>query len=401
MKIAVFASFRAELDGDGQYWTSSSVGYDFWTRYLAVFDEVELVIRVKDDLSPSEKRKKVSGPGVRVVPLPDYHGAMSWFPKLRTLRGAISDSLEPARAVSFRLPCDAAFIAGRQMRQQGRPYGVEVVGDPYDVLAPNAVRHPLRPILRRIYTRQQQGCVKGAVGAAYVTESHLQARYPAPAAAMRTHFSSVELNDQWFAGNYRKNAISEQQGAQLIFVGSLDQPYKALDVLLDALAMNRSVGLEVKLTVVGDGMLRGALEDRARRLGLSPRVQFCGQVHGDERVRQLLQKADLFVLPSRTEGLPRAVIEAMAQGLPCIGTTVGGIPELLPAEDLVPPNDAEALASKIAEVLGNPKRMSVMSARNLRVAADYRNDVLRERRIAFYQYVREQTEEWLYSKGRA
>src|SRR5690606_2722669 len=116
------------------------------------------------------------------------------------------------------------------------------------------------------------------------------------------------------------------------------------------------------------------------------------QLSSGQAVRDELDQADLFVLASRTEGLPRAVIEAMARGLPCIGTSVGGIPELLPTEDLVPPGDADTLARKISEVSRSPERMAAMSRRNLKKAADYRDDVLRQRRNAFYEIVKERTE---------
>jgi glycosyltransferase involved in cell wall biosynthesis len=89
------------------------------------------------------------------------------------------------------------------------------------------------------------------------------------------------------------------------------------------------------------------------------------------------------------------MVEAMARALPCIGSTVGGIPELLPAEDIVPPGDVVALATKIREVVTNPERMARMSARNLEKAHNYQDNVLREKRNAFYRYVRERTEKWL------
>jgi glycosyltransferase involved in cell wall biosynthesis len=89
------------------------------------------------------------------------------------------------------------------------------------------------------------------------------------------------------------------------------------------------------------------------------------------------------------------MIEAMARALPCVGSTVGGIPELLPREDMVPPGDADALARKIIEIVSDPQRMQRMSARNLARAGDFQEEVLRERRLEFYRYVREQTEEWL------
>jgi glycosyltransferase involved in cell wall biosynthesis len=93
------------------------------------------------------------------------------------------------------------------------------------------------------------------------------------------------------------------------------------------------------------------------------------------------------------------MIEAMARSLPCIGSTVGGIPELLPSEDLVPPGDVVALASKIREVVTDSERMARMSARNLETAKEYRDEVLRERRNEFYRYVREMTEAWFKQKN--
>jgi glycosyltransferase involved in cell wall biosynthesis len=131
------------------------------------------------------------------------------------------------------------------------------------------------------------------------------------------------------------------------------------------------------------------------------RTLFLGELPAGEAVRAELDRADLFVLPSRTEGLPRAMLEAMARALPCLGSTVGGIPELLPPEDMVSPGDVTALARKIREVLADPPRMSRMSARNLEKAQAYREEILQERRVAFYQHVKEKTEAWLATSGSA
>ncbi len=151
--------------------------------------------------------------------------------------------------------------------------------------------------------------------------------------------------------------------------------------------------------MVGDGAYREYLENLANKLGIKAKVKFLGQLP-HEVVLQQLKEADLFVLPSRQEGLPRAMIEAMACGLPCIGSTVGGIPELLPSEDLVPPGDIGALARKIEEVVRNPARMCQMAERNLHTAQDYRPEVLQVRREQFYKKVRELTEKQYTEKDR-
>jgi glycosyltransferase involved in cell wall biosynthesis len=82
------------------------------------------------------------------------------------------------------------------------------------------------------------------------------------------------------------------------------------------------------------------------------------------------------------------MIEAMARGLPCIGSDTAGIPELLPPEDRVPPGDVDALARKIVALLDDPKRMRQASRRNLEVSQDYARRTLAPRREAFYAELR-------------
>ncbi|MBK8791099.1 MAG: glycosyltransferase family 4 protein [Holophagaceae bacterium] len=132
----------------------------------------------------------------------------------------------------------------------------------------------------------------------------------------------------------------------MIFIGSLAQFCKGLDTLMRALKSCLQSGASLQLEVLGYGPLRGHFEGMARA-------------------------ADLFVIPSYAEGLPRVLIEAMAAGLPCIGSNVGGIPELIPDEDRVPPKDPDKLAAVLLEVLDNPSRLNEMASRNLRRAWDY------------------------------
>jgi glycosyltransferase involved in cell wall biosynthesis len=142
---------------------------------------------------------------------------------------------------------------------------------------------------------------------------------------------------------------------------------------------------DLHLTVIGDGRARPEFEALAASCGIAEQTVFAGQLAAGQSMRDALDRADLFVAPSRTEGLPRAMIEAMARGLPSIGSTAGGIPELLEPEDMVPPGDADALARKILDVVDDPERLQRMSACNLHRARDYLSETLAARRGEFYQ----------------
>jgi glycosyltransferase involved in cell wall biosynthesis len=187
---------------------------------------------------------------------------------------------------------------------------------------------------------------------------------------------------------------------RLITVGALDQMYKGVDVLIQAVALCRRAGCDVRLAVVGDGQQLASLKTLARELGVFSEVEFLGMLPAGEAVRKQLDSADLFVLASRQEGLPRSMIEAMARGLPCVGTHVGGIPELLPDEDCVPPNDAVALAATIRAVASHIDRMNSMASRNLCQANQYEETTLRARRNQLYTAVHAATSRWL-AGGRA
>jgi glycosyltransferase involved in cell wall biosynthesis len=236
--------------------------------------------------------------------------------------------------------------------------------------------------------------VAGACAAAYVSEHALQRRYPPAPDAYSTHFSSIVLPDTAVASTFR-SPQADQRSFKLVIVGTLDNLSKGPDTLIDAVATCVQEGLDLWLALVGGGKYRQILEDQVSELGLDGRVRFLGWLPAGEAVWAQLDKADLFVLPSRQEGVSRSTIEAMARALPCIATTVGGTAELLPLEDMVIPNDAPVLARKIREVVTDPERLARMSARNLEKAKAYREKVLSERWTAFYRHVKERTEAWL------
>jgi len=400
MNLAVILEHRFLGTPDGAIWTSTTFAYPFWRRYLEVFDSVRVVARVLDVPEAMNGWKRADGESVTFAPVPYYVGPQQFLLRcvkvIRALRRAVA--LEDA--VILRVPSLLANWLAPHLSRRRQPFGLEVVGDPWDVFSPGAVRYPwpVRPIARWWFARELKEQCKTAATLAYVTQSSLQRKYPPRDNAFCTSYSTVELPKPAFgSGPWRGNAVGS--GFSLITVATLEQLYKGVDVLIDAIAQCVKGGLDVRLTVVGDGRHRGALEARCVRQGIEQRVRFLGQLPAGEPVRAQLDRADLFVLASRVEGLPRAMIEAMARGLPCIGTTVGGIPELLPPEDMVPPNDAWALAAKIAAVLNDPERMVQMSRRNYQKALEYREELLREKRLAFYRRVREITEEWHQSQA--
>jgi glycosyltransferase involved in cell wall biosynthesis len=139
-------------------------------------------------------------------------------------------------------------------------------------------------------------------------------------------------------------------------------PKKGVDVLLEALAILGRDHPDLRAEIVGGGDLAGELEEKADALALGGRVRFLGPVPWEE-VEAAYGRCSMLVLPCRIapdgdrDGMPTALTEAAARGLPIVSTDVAGIPELVRHGDtglLVPPEDAEALAAAISKLLHDP-----------------------------------------------
>jgi glycosyltransferase involved in cell wall biosynthesis len=138
-----------------------------------------------------------------------------------------------------------------------------------------------------------------------------------------------------------------------VILGGLGRlaPAKGFAQLIEALAALRSDFPNALVAIAGDGPLREQLETRAQSLGVAERVVFLGF---QTDVNLVLDACDVFVLSSLCEALPFALLEAMAHELPVVGTTVGGVPEvIIPGENgfLAPPRDGGALAASVRPLL--------------------------------------------------
>jgi len=140
-------------------------------------------------------------------------------------------------------------------------------------------------------------------------------------------------------------------------------PQKGIAYLLEAFAQVRAVRDDVRLAIAGDGPLRADLDDDVRRLGIGDDVTFVGAVPSPW---QFLAGLDLFVLPSLWEGLPYALLEAMAAGLPSVATSVDGVAEAIPDRrfgTVVAPADSGRLAREILALVEDPRTRADMGRR--------------------------------------
>jgi glycosyltransferase involved in cell wall biosynthesis len=149
---------------------------------------------------------------------------------------------------------------------------------------------------------------------------------------------------------------------QIVYVGRIARE-KGLYETLQGMRLAHELGVDARLVIGGSGDEEPRLRRYAQALGIAPRVVFVGPVFGNDKVK-LLSGADVMVLPSYSEGLPYALLESMAAGVPVIATPVGAIPDVVSHDIhgfLVPPRDGKAIAEAIAILSGDREKLSWMS----------------------------------------
>jgi glycosyltransferase involved in cell wall biosynthesis len=208
----------------------------------------------------------------------------------------------------------------------------------------------------RASERTALGCARHVIATSKTTARLLAADYDVPSDRM----SVVEPGTKPAAARPRRSGSM----IALLSVGAV-VPRKGYDVLVAALA--RLTHLPWRLVIAGDcgrspETFRRLLADIAS-LGIAERITLAGAVTA-EQLASLYASADLFVLPSRFEGYGMAYTEAIAHGLPVVGTNAGAIPETVPADAgvLVPPDDIESLATTLRRLIEGPAERERLAA---------------------------------------
>lgn len=253
----------------------------------------------------------------------------SWF---RTLLFALSLSrLTPTEIPRWLLFFTQAVIAGRYLQASGihrlHTHYASSVGLLIARLFPIAVSHTIHgsaefenPELFRLREKVRYATLVCAIS--HYGKSQLL-RFSPPEDWSKVEVAPLGINPEKFPFLYHP----PHRPLELLTVGQL-APAKGQHLMLEAIHLLASKGKLVHLRLIGDGPLRQSLSERAAHLGLTEQVTFEGY-RSNEDLPAFHAQADVFLLSSFAEGVPVALMEAMAAGLPCIAPRITGIPELI------------------------------------------------------------------------
>lgn len=319
----------------------------FAARYAQHFDQVQIFSRAFD--KPQPVGFKVAENNVEFVRAPTTRGLKSYILNIFNVFLTIWNQVKSADILMLRFPGNLAMIAMLLCLLQNKKFCVEVVAEPKDYFTKDNGFGRLYFLYRFIHCSATKFAVKKAEVVRYVTAEYLQKSYPSK--ANKSHgFTDVYLGN---LGVEKKSLNSSDKFSRIVNVGMMHNDSKGHINLIEACSILKNKGIEVVIDFIGDGVRRMHYEQLVKDKHLENNIIFHGVVSGGKSLRSKLLEADLFVLPSSQEGMPRSLLEAMYLHLPCIATNVGGIPELLPKSAIILPNDSVKLANKIEYLFSN------------------------------------------------
>lgn len=376
------------LECDSHFYNASDaiINYDYLQRYRRYCDQVMVLVRSRpaDQVDPSLAR--VDGDSVTVVPLPDPQAPVRG---LMSLPGTVWRVLATARQADgyyLKLPDAMATLVGLALWISGRCFAVEVVADCKQGILLAKPNMPLVRFYAWLFDGLTRFLVRRAECATYISQ-YLQRRYPNKSPERQWLFCSVELTEKAL-GQPRQAEQFNADPFRIIAAGRFSAEKGHIYLVRAFKTVVQNTGCPVELHLLGEGPERSRLEAETQKLGLTDHIKFPGFVPRGPELQAHLDRAQLYCLPSLTEGMGRGLIEAMARGLPCLGSAVGGVPEYLAQDCLFPSGDPEALALKILAAMNDPQRLAQMSHANFRAAQAYTPERLKAVKDDFWQAVR-------------
>lgn len=284
-------------------------------------------------------------------------------------------------AVISHVPSANGYKAIEMAKKYGKPYMTIVVGCAWDALWNYDWKGKL--LAPKAYFIERK-TIKSAPYALYVTKIFLQKRYPCK--GITEYASNVAINrsdeNQLKQMLERINGLPSRKEFKIATIGDVSVKYKGQQYVIKALAQLNLKGKgEIHYYLIGGGD-QSFLRDVAKANGVSEYVHFLGGLDHD-KIFDVLDNIDLYIQPSKQEGLPRSLIEAMSRALPAIGTRVAGIPELLSGDYLFTKGNVQEIVRMINKVR-NTEALLKMSEENFQKAKEYTLDVINPRRNSFF-----------------
>ena len=373
MKVLYSTQGAVEYDGLHYYGDSIRANYQ---RYLVLGDDITISCGRKDvENSKSEPFNN----DVKFALVHKANTLKSYFKFARKNIQIIKESVREADIIVVHLPNSLGSMAVDYAKKYNKPYFVVVCGCPWDALWNHGWQGKLlAPFgfynLRRV--------LKDAPYVIYVTEHFLQKRYPTSGNSIACSNANVSTGiegvlEKRLAGI--KERLSKKEILKIGTSAAVDVAYKGQEFVIRSVSQLKKKGLLFEYHIIGKGN-----PSRLQSIIDAEDVNDLVTIHGvlpHNQVLDFLDEMDIYIQPSKQEGLPRAMIEAMSRGCLCIGSNTAGIPELIDKKFVFPKGNVGRISSILEKITGD--NLYDQAKRNYEEAKKYDRDLLGKRRKQF------------------
>lgn len=381
-------------DEKGDYY-DSILNDQMFQRYFKVADELELIIRIREiQRSQAEKKMdRLENPKITVTECPNLSSFSGLMINVHRVKQLLKERISQADLIFIRLPSVIGNYSVDICKKLNKKYLVEVVGCPWDSYWNYSLKGKLvAPFAAYMMKRR----VENSPFVLYVTNKFLQERYPTKGKHINcSNVELAEVNEEILMGRIKRiNKYSSKTVYKIGTAAGLDVLYKGQQYIIQAIAELKKKGItNIEYELIGGGS-GSYLKKMARELNVENQVKILGQMPHDA-VFSWMDGLDIYAQPSRQEGLPRSVIEAMSRAVPCIGARTAGIPELLNKECIFSNSSKEI--QEICLILNNmiisSNKMRKYAEENFVESKKYERKTLVNRRTHFFVAYKNAVEE--------
>lgn len=307
-------------------------------RYQQICTNVSFLMRTKDvNKNELNSYTLITKSNFNLIEIPNYKSLFSLYKKIKA-RQIIKFAVSHCDIVIVRLPSSAALIALEYAKKLKKPYFVEVVACVYDALWNYDWRGKL---ISRFKMYQYRSAIKNSTHVLYVTNQFLQNRYPTSGKSIGCSDVFIPALDSVVLENRlrRIGSMLDTKCITLATVSAIDVSYKGHEDVIKAVSILNRNGYNLKYKIVGQGSPLRLLQ-YIKNYNVTECVDILGPIPHDH-ILEFLDSIDVYIQPSKTEGLPRAVIEAMSRACPTMGSSAGGIPELIDKDFVFSPGEVD------------------------------------------------------------
>ena len=386
MNLLYICSFQFDIRNDGVY-SSPAYGDSFWGKYLNSFDSITVLGEPEKDYIKDNSLVKIKDERIKVFVIPANSRPQDLVND-RAVKRELRKHISTASAILIKPASRKGVMAIRLAKKYNKNYCIELTGDLNLSLKTHKslIRRLYRPIIHNKIVHAIKDCKYGL----YVTSEYLQKVYPIRGYQCGCTDTVLPSIDESVLHKRIQKIKESNNGITTIklgLIGTYHDNRKGIDTAIKAISILDNKRIE--LHILG----RGIEEDRKRWYSFAEKEKSRSQLFFDspkssqEEVFSWIDSIDIIILPSRSEGLPRCIVEAMSRACPCITSDVCGLPELIDKKWVHSPNDFRCLANHINAMVENVDEMIQSAELNFKKAHDFLLENLNKRRSMFFEKI--------------